>query len=161
MNQEIYFSRFTQPEIPNSDIILIYKIFFQVINQNTNILKIKDEKTLWKNICDIFKTKANGKLGDFINELLTTVDFSNENLFKLSKLCQDHLSKLTPIYYSKQCSTTGLFIFIVKEALEYGGIIQDKKTSALRIKNNLVNWIEILNKKIENAKLKFPEASSQ
>lgn len=155
LNQEIYFRLFTQPEVPNSDIILIYKIFFQLINQNTEIAHTQDEAILWKQISNIFKEKANGKLGDLIIELLTTIDLSNENLLKLNILCNNHLTKLTPIYYAKQCSTTGLFIFIVKEALEYGGILQDKKTSALRMKNNLVNWIEILNKKIEQAKQKM------
>ena len=47
--------------------------------------------------------------------------------------------KILPNFYSKICSTTGLLIFIIKEALEYCGVIQnEKKTQPSRILDNLL-----------------------
>jgi hypothetical protein len=60
-------------------------------------------------------------------------DFSEENLLKLSKIIGNREKKITPTFYSKTCGTTGLIIFLIKDALEYSGIIIDKKTLPSRI----------------------------
>jgi hypothetical protein len=48
--------------------------------------------------------------------------------------------KMNPNYYAKVCSTTGLFVFFVKEPLEYYGLIIEKKTN---IKNALMTFSSI------------------
>ena len=73
-------------------------------------------------------------------------------MLSLNNLCEGKTNKLTPIYYSKLCPTTGLFVFLVKEALEYIGVLQDKKTQPGRIYKNLKYLIE-------NAKAKKEELS--
>ena len=55
-------------------------------------------------------------------------DFSEENLVKITKIIGNREKKITPTFYSKTCGTTGLIIFLVKDAMEYAGIIIDKKT---------------------------------
>ena len=50
-------------------------------------------------------------------------------------------NKIVPNYFSKICGTTGLLVFIVKDALEYCGvIINDKKTQPARILDNLLYY---------------------
>ena len=44
----------------------------------------------------------------------------------------------------KLCGTTGLISFVIKDALEYSGIIEDKKTPPLRIKKNYEYQKEII-----------------
>ena len=51
-------------------------------------------------------------------------------MLSLNNLCEGKTNKLTPVYYSKLCPTTGLFVFVVKNALEYIGILEDKKRSS-------------------------------
>ncbi len=55
-------------------------------------------------------------------------DFSDRNIYTISRIVANKEKHITPNYYSKTCATTGLFIFILKDALEYIGILSDKKT---------------------------------
>jgi hypothetical protein len=59
-------------------------------------------------------------------------DFSEENLWKITKIIGNREKKITPTFYSKTCGTTGLIIFLIKDAMEYAGIIIDKKTLPAR-----------------------------
>ena len=53
------------------------------------------------------------------------------------KSYEKEIIKINPTYYSKICSTTSLFIFLLKDALEYSGIIiVDKKSQLQKILNN-------------------------
>ena len=38
-----------------------------------------------------------------------------------------HIQKITPAYFSKICGTTGLFVFFIKDILDFLGISNDKK----------------------------------
>ena len=71
-------------------------------------------------------------------------------MLSLNNVCEGKTNKLTPVYYSKLCPTTGLFVFLVKEALEYIGVLQDK-TQPGRIYKNLKYLIE--NAKAKKEKL--------
>ena len=49
--------------------------------------------------------------------------------------------KINPNYFSKICGTSGLLIFLLKDALEYCGvIINEKKTQPARILDNLMYY---------------------
>jgi hypothetical protein len=50
------------------------------------------------------------------------------------------------------CGTTGLFIFLIKDALEYAGILIDKKTAAGRLYKNYMFNFDVLQTKIEKLK---------
>jgi len=71
-------------------------------------------------------------------------------MLKLNNLCEGKTNKITPVYYSKLCPTTGLFVFIVKDALEYIGILEDKKTLPSKIYKKLNYLIEENKKKLES-----------
>ena len=43
-------------------------------------------------------------------------------------MCENKEKKISPQFFSKVCGTTGLIIFLIRDALEYTGIIIDKKT---------------------------------
>ncbi len=59
------------------------------------------------------------------------------------------LNKINPTYFSKNCSTTGLFAFLVKDVLEYCGLINNEKRSQIKkIFNNNVYFLDNLNIKI-------------
>jgi hypothetical protein len=53
-----------------------------------------------------------------INDLTLTY----ENAYKIIHLIGDNISKITPAYFSKVCGTTGLFVFLIKDVLDYFGI---------------------------------------
>jgi hypothetical protein len=81
-------------------------------------------------------------------EKVPSFDYSLENTYKMNKLVEKHINKISPAYFSKICATTGLLIFLIKDALEYCGIFQDKKINACRIYQNLNYSINYLDEKI-------------
>ena len=134
LDEEKYKTLFLNNKIPTNDILLVYKIFYQLSTKNKEILK-KDDKNFWKFVKNDMIN--HNKLGEYIKNLFKNFDFSNENIQKIKEMTEGNLDKLTPTYYSKLCPTTGLFIFFIKEILEYTGIFIDRKTSMSRIYKNL------------------------
>ena len=65
LNDHMYTKRFEEDTVPNGDIILPYKIFFQMIN--TDQIKINSNNQfdfeLWKEICEFIK-KDGTKIGN-------------------------------------------------------------------------------------------------
>ena len=89
------------------------------------------------------------KLGDYVISTIKEFDLTSENIFKIQKFYEKDLTKINPTYFSKICSTTSLFIFLIKDALEYSGaVIIDKKTPIPKIYKNFVYSLEILDVKI-------------
>jgi hypothetical protein len=88
-----------------------------------------------------------------ISNLVIKFDFSNINIYKINKLVEKNNAKIAPAYFSKICATTGLFIFLIKDALEYAGIIyQDKKTPQGRLYQNLLFAVDFENQKMQKIK---------
>jgi hypothetical protein len=148
----MYYKLFTEEgAIPSDDIILTYKIFFQLLN-HTEISEIKDKNEFWQKTCSFLVKENETKMGTVIQNLVKNIDFSNENIYKISKMIGNNVSKINPNYFSKLCGTTGLFIFFIKDALEYAGIIVDKKTSTNRLFKNYTYSNEILQSKLDRLK---------
>ena len=134
LDEEKYRDLFSNNKIPSNDIILVYKILYQLSNEKSEILK-KDDKSFWEFVKNDMNKQI--KLGEYVKNLFKNFNFSNENVQKIKEMTEGSIDKLTPTYYSKLCPTTGLFIFFIKDVLEYIGIIIDKKTCASRIYKNL------------------------
>ena len=87
-----------------------------------------------------------------IQSLVKDIDFSDNNIYKLTKLVGNNISKIAPNYFSKLCGTTGLFIFLIKDAFDYSGIIVDKKTSQARLYKNYMYLFDQLQSRMERLK---------
>jgi len=65
----MYFKRFTDTNVPNPDVILPYRIYFQVTKSNHQNISIYDSNKfdfeIWKDITDCIVKNANGKTGKF------------------------------------------------------------------------------------------------
>lgn len=149
LNESLYFKLFEGPT-SNDDIILTYRIFFQLID--SPISAIKDKIQFWTATCEFFAKERDGKLGTMVTNLVKSINFSDENIHKITKLVGNNSSKISPNYFSKMCGTTGLFIFLIKDALEYSGIILDKKTPPSRILKNYLYNFQTLQSKMERMK---------
>ena len=149
LNEGIYNKIFFQGSHPTDDVKVIYRIFFYLCNKK-NIATIEDNGEFW-NVCSSYLiNEGNGKTGTLINNLVKVFDFSDNNIYKINKLVEKNNAKIAPAYFSKICATTGLFIFLIKDALEYAGIIyQDKKTPSGRILQNLEYAIEFEKEKVK------------
>jgi len=149
----MYYKLFTEEgPVPADDIILTYRIFFQLLNK-TEISEIKDKNEFWLKTCSFLVKENETKMGTVIQNLVKNIDFSNENIYRISKMIGNNVSKINPNYFSKICGTTGLFIFFIKDALEYSGIIVDKKTSINRLFKNYNYTLDVLHAKFARIKI--------
>ena len=115
-------------KVPSNDVIRIYYIYFQLINNTKIINSIWNKEEFWKLCCDYFMVENKGKIGDLviknINEnLILTI----ENMYLIIHIIGDNLTKIFPGYFSTICGTTGLFAFVIKDVLDYFGLSTDKE----------------------------------
>ena len=127
LNEDSYHKLFLSEEVPNKDIIFIYRLFLQLINKQ-NQVEIKNDKEFWEMAKNIIYYSKKDKFGDHIKEMIQQINLSDENLAIVDGMCKKCMEKLTPKYYNSLCSTTPLFFLLIKEILEYCGILLGKKT---------------------------------
>jgi hypothetical protein len=163
LDEELYLRVFTTPvqEKILEEIVIVYKLFCQLLNME-DYVQIKDDKVFWEKMSKFILDNKGNKLSDFCVRCVLKFNFDNKNIFKLKELAKDKSEKLKPSFFSKICGTTGLFVFLIKDTLEYCGAIEDKKTQPSRIKSNYlyaktifdginkyINFLEGLQKKEE------------
>lgn len=148
LNNEKYNQLFKKNILdPNlKEIIVIYRILFRLLNEKT-ICNIEDDSEFWIKVCDYFNEKGIDKLGTFLVDSTKAFNFEDHNVYLINKLIINKKAKMLPSYYSKICSSTGLIMFLIKDALEYCGIIfSEKKTPHNRVVNTLLYEKKLLEK---------------
>ena len=158
LNNELYDKIFKKPVLDDNlkEILIIYRILFYLLSEN-EIAEIKDENLFWNTMREYLLNKSEGKIGTYISNNVKNFNFNNKTIYLINNLVKDIKNKIIPSYYSKICGTTGLVVFLIKDALEYCGVIySDKKTQPSIIYKNLEyeknqvykihNYIEFLNK---------------
>ena len=139
---------FEDKDVTDDNILLIYHIYFQLINHPLS-REILDKKRFWKETCNYFSHEEGGKIGDLLlknikNDLVLT----SENIYKVLHVIKGNLNKVTPSYYSSSSGTTGLFVFYIKDILDFLGISNDKKLK-VRAYWTYKDLIDLLDKRIE------------
>lgn len=151
LNESVINKLFTEAKVPSNDILLIYAIYFQLINHPLAI-EVDMKKIFWKKCCQYFIVQSNGKTGDLLQRTMSdNLEITSENMYKLMQLVDGNLNKMTPSYFSKICGTTGLIVFFIQDVLEHLGIATDKtkRSKGYLIYNGI---IEIIGRKIEHFK---------
>ena len=149
LNEEIYNNVFRRPELkpPQTEIIFVYRIFFQLIGK-FEISGIESDKEFWTKCSEYILTNNNGKTGDMLAASVHLFNFSPENIMKIKRILNGKKDNIKPTFFSKICGTTGLFIFLIKDALEFCGIIyNEKKTNPIVMYRSLI-YMEKFEKKI-------------
>ena len=151
LNEELYNRIYRQNELkePLNKIIFIYRIYMQLLGKN-DITSIKNDNLFWKEFTKFILDNNNGKTGNFYNESVKDFVFTSENIYKIRRIVGNKVDEIKPTNYSKICGTTGLVIFLIKDALEYCGIMQnDKKNSPSLLMKNL-EYLEHIENKISS-----------
>ena len=134
------------------EICKVYRILFTLLGEY-QIANIPEDEYFWVKCTEYLNSKSEGKIGSFILEKFKNVTFEKKKIVLINKFLVGMKKKINPNYFPKICGTTGLLIFLIKDALEYCGvIINDKKTQPARILDNLMyykNSIETLAQIIE------------
>ncbi|MCQ2818444.1 MAG: hypothetical protein MJ252_14345, partial [archaeon] len=151
LKEDLYAKIFKEPSPKHPDVLVVYKILLMFINKPTEkeILKISDDSQFWPKFCEYLQSDpSSANLGEFLNNKIKDFDFSDENIFNLRKYCLPIQDNLKPQHFSQLCNSTGLVFFIVKEALEYSGILVDKKTLAQRVYKNVLFSTQYIPKRL-------------
>lgn len=145
LNDEIFCRLFFEEKKPNKEILIVYKLYFQIINYKEIINlynKQLSDDIFWEKCRNYFQ-KYNGNISEILinniknNKILLT----GENLYKVYKLIEKDLYKFNSGYFSKLCGTTGIFIFYIRNILDFLGFTNEKKFQ----KNSYCSFLEIIN----------------
>ena len=151
LNQNYLTRLFTKTSVPIDDILLIYHIYFQLINHPIS-KEFNNKEIFWKKCIKYFTEESNGKIGDLLlKSIKDNIDLSSENIYKVIHILNDKFEKISPSYFATICGTTGLFVFFIKDIFDFLGIFNDKKI------NSNSYWtfkkvIDAINNKIEKIK---------
>ena len=148
LDNEIYSKFFEKTYIEKNEdeICNVYRILMVLINE-FDIASIMNNKLFWKKCKEYLSSNSNGKIGSFIFSKFKNIRFEHKKYFLLKKLLIGMKKKFNASYFSKICSTTGLLIFIIKDALEYCSIIPiEKKTQPSRILDTLLYYKKTIDK---------------
>ena len=150
LNIENYSKIFHNKELspPLDDIIIIYRIFFQFL-KDINFKQIKDDKLFWIKASDYILDNSNGKLGDFFQNSVDNLEFSMKNIFEAKKLLHGKEDKIKASVFMGTCGTTGLVCFLIKDILEYCGIILSTKKNVPYLCLKYLEYIEEMQNKLK------------
>ena len=94
--------------------------------------------------------KSNGRIGDFFRDSVENFDFDVKNIFEAKRLVYGKEDQLKPAAFTKICATTGLVIFLIKDTLEYCGIIASLKKNIPSLCLQYLEYIAEMQNKIKN-----------
>ena len=66
LNDNLYVKLFTEISVPKHEIMLVYKLFFQLI-QHPFVQLFENKNLFWKECCVYFLTNSDGKIGRNVN----------------------------------------------------------------------------------------------
>ena len=153
LNENIMVKFFQESKPPRDDILFIFEVFFQLINEPMKDAN-NNKKVFWEKCSLYFLNEGNGKIGDMLINIVKNnkIDISEDNLYKIYKLVKDKLDIIVPSHFNKICSTTPLITFFIKDVLNFLGISTDEddiKQNGYWTYTNIINSIE---KKINKIK---------
>ncbi len=146
LNESIMNKIFQEEIPPRNEILFIYYVFFQLINNPIKNL-YENKNDFWEKCRLFFLNESKGKIGNFLKDYLINneLDISDDNLYKLYKLVINKLYMIVPSYFNKVCSTTALMTFYLKDILTYLGISmeeEDIKQNGYWTYSNIINSID-------------------
>lgn len=139
LDQEIYMKIFNKPMPKDQlkEVVIIYRLYCQLLKKN-DLLDIKDDNEFFEKFQNYVKENKGEKLGQYFINTCENFQSDDNNILKLKLIVGgDKKEKLKMGYFGNICGTTAFFAFLIKDYLEFIGVIIDKKTPPYRIKSNL------------------------
>ena len=152
LNQKEHSEYFQNEKAPDDAILLTYRILYQLINKEKDILNEKNNDKFWKLFRENILKNSEKGIGDFIQNEFKNLDFSEENIYRLNCLTEGQEERLGPINIGKKDNTAKFICFLIKEALEYIKIVigKSKKVSNSEVYKKYLEYI--IKKREENQK---------
>ena len=152
LNQKEHSDYFQNEKAPDDAILLTYRILYQLINKEKDILNEKNNDKFWKLFRENILKNSEKGIGDFIQNEFKNLDFSEQNIYRLNCLTEGQEERLGPINIGKKDNTAKFICFLIKEALEYIKIVigKSKKVSNSEVYKKYLEYI--IKKREENQK---------
>lgn len=153
LNESFINKFFEEANTPKDDILFIFEVFFQLINN-----PIKDSKNnkevFWEKCRLYFLNEGKGKIGDLFKNIIKNneIDISEDNLYNIYNLVNNKLNIIIPSYFNKICSNMSLITFFIKDILNFLGFSLDKDDINLNGYWTYTKIINSIDKKINNIK---------
>lgn len=132
---------------------IVYKLYC-LFAKKKEIAYIDNDKRFWKNFTNWIATSGCEKMSDFFVNNVKDVMYTSEELMRIKTFIFDKLEDINPNTISPLCPTTSLLCFLIKDLLEYGGIIVNKYTPYQRLIENY-NYLKEIRPTIESKVLKY------
>ena len=127
LNEKDHTEYFQKERAPDEDILLTYRILYQLINKEKDILKENNKEKFWKLFRESMLKNSEKGIGNFILNEFKNLDFSEENIYRLNCLVEGQEERLDPYKIGSKGKTVKFIIFVIKEALEYIKIVMGKR----------------------------------
>jgi hypothetical protein len=155
LNDKTHIEFFKKDEIPNFSILVEYRILYQLINKEKDILKASNNEEFWKLFKEHLIKNSEKGIGDYLQNEFKNLDFSEENINKIHLLCEGNEEMLSPANIGKKekDNPAGYINLLIKDPLEYIGInIGTAKNKKLCNSGPLNKYLEyIIKRRKENA----------
>ena len=154
MNNEEYIDKlknFKTNDKANENINIIFKILFIFLGEENIYITINND-IFWKKCLHYFDEKCSGKIGDFLLQKIPFFKFDTKEFNRIENLLKENKTEI--INEMKQ-NTNYLIIPLIKESLEYFGIIfsQQKTEGSLYIK--ILRKNQIIINYLNNLKVRY------
>lgn len=145
-----YYKKFSLNDEAIDDKVLIYTIIFKLkmpdgLNFN---FECKNNNINWKNIKDFIMKNDSDLFSNIIKDCIVNADLSHKNLSNIFFILNNKTHIIIPNNFSKSCPLTGTVVVILKDFLEFLGLIFERKViakKAFESTNNCLNY-HIFNK---------------
>ena len=144
-----YIEAFKSPQpTVNNNLLELYKLFYIIINNEKMVNMFENSKEkFWKKMTDEFVRKSfdGENLNKYIYKiLLDKLSFESSHVFKVNFLWKKYYENIYDIKdITGESPTTGIFFLIIREYLEWCGIIESRKSDQFILCNILK--LDILN----------------
>lgn len=114
------------PIFNNKYIVLAFDLFFITLGYKKQISNFKnDSKSKLNFYKNIFEKCGDKSFGISISKLIKGIKFDNDIINSLYEYSHNYINNITPSYFHKINNDIGLFVFVVKNILEYVGIAKE------------------------------------
>ena len=136
--------------LKNKEIFIIFNIFFIAEGKN-ELMSIDNMDKKWEYIFNFFKEHiSNQAMGTFIEKELNGKTFNENIINSLYKYAYKHSNIISPNHFQKINKDIAILVFIIKDMLEFLGILTDSKLNPekeiILINSRLQSNKEILEK---------------
>ena len=150
MNDSKNYNFFKENQLNNNiiaEINIIYKILLLFLGEK-KLVEISNDNLFWSNCRKYLIDKSkDGKIGTMINNNIKNFNFEHKTINSIELILFGNKNNIINGYYEKLCKTTGLIIPLIKEALEFCGIIiNEKNKKSFFILDNLIYNQNLINK---------------